>query len=77
MGTALHFNEEGRALFMARVLAAAGYGIVWSRKNPLVVMTSTGRARVKELSVNNKGVVEEWWKSEDIDVGARAIDCMG
>lgn len=75
MGTALRFNEEARAAFMALVLRSVGHGVLWEREAPMMVMTSAGKSEVRELSEKHKGaVIEEWWKLPDINCGRRTAD---
>lgn len=71
MGTALGFNEEARACYIAQRLALAGYGVLWDPDKPNVVMTSGEMPEVKELVESNQGTVDDWWKEEKVDIGNR------
>lgn len=71
-GTMMAFNEEARACFVARLLAAEGWGVLWDPADkPTVVATSCGSTEVRRLSNTNKGVVDEWWREGKIDTGTR------
>lgn len=68
-GTALRFNEEARATFIAQLLHDLGHGVLWKQDAPIVIMTSAGRSEVREITKKHKGVIEEWWKLANIDCG--------
>ena len=54
---------------MARLLAAAGHGVLWMPSEPNVVRTSADHWTVNTLSVANRGkYAEDWLNQEKIDV---------
>ena len=68
MGTAARFNEEARACFIARLLAAWDYGTLWDPEHPNVVMTAASQTQLRDLTTRYPGVVEDWYNQPKIDV---------
>ena len=73
MGTALRFNEEARALFVARALVIAGFGVLWTHDKPGVVMTSASQGEVAQTSREHPGTAPDWYMADEIDASSSDV----
>lgn len=71
MGAILRFNEEGRALFVARALADKGHAVEWTHALPSVVRTSASRKEARVVAAFAQGVDSAWWSAKAVKVERR------